>query len=144
MKYENYLEQVQKANPDEFEEINTILNRYKLLVQANLNLENNSKSLEDRAEATKNRIDKYEKDKRQEILQLNNDNAKHMKRLEEIKIDIVELNSESEKVKSRKLKEMSELAQILMAINNLEQKCANRKYDKTYDGKSNRQSILKH
>ena len=38
---------------------------------------------------------------------------------------------------------MSELAQIFMAIENIEQKCFNRKYDQEY-GKSNRGAILKH
>ena len=50
----------------------------------------------------------------------------------------VELNSESDKVKSKKLSKMSELAQILMAIDNIEQKCLNREYGREYDGKSNR------
>ena len=39
---------------------------------------------------------------------------------------------------------MSELAQILMAIDNIEQKCFNRQYDREYEGKSNRLVILKH
>ena len=39
---------------------------------------------------------------------------------------------------------MSELAQILMAIDNIEQKCLNREYGREYDGKSNRQAILRH
>ena len=91
----------------------------------------------------KHRIDQYEKEKRQEILQLNNDNAKYMKRLEDIKMEQLELNADSEKVKQKKLKEMSELASILMAIENIEQKCFNRKY-RSYDGKSNRGAILKH
>lgn len=39
---------------------------------------------------------------------------------------------------------MSQLAKILMAIENIEQKCFNRKYDREYNGKSNRLAILKH
>ena len=66
-----------------------------------------------------------------------------MKRLEEIKMEQVELSSESEKGKQKKLQEMSELASILMAIENIEQKCFNRKYDNSY-GKSQRLAILKH
>lgn len=53
------------------------------------------------------------------------------------------MNTESEKVKSKKLSRMSELAQILMAIDNIEQKCFKREYKEQY-GKSNRLAILKH
>lgn len=35
MKYEQYLEKVQSENPDEFEDLPTIINRHKLLVAAN-------------------------------------------------------------------------------------------------------------
>ena len=35
MKYERYLEKVQQEYPDEFDDIGSILNRYKLLIQAN-------------------------------------------------------------------------------------------------------------
>ena len=51
---------------------------------------------------------------------MNNDISKNNKRLEEIKVEHVDLSSESEKVKSKKLSRMSELAQILMAIDNIE------------------------
>lgn len=54
------------------------------------------------------------------------------------------MTSESERVNSNKLNNMSQLAQILMAIENIEQKCFNRKYDKEYSGKSNRSAILPH
>lgn len=74
---------------------------------------------------------------------MNNDISKNNKLLEEIKVQQIELNSESDKVKSKKLSKMSELAQILMAIDNIENKCFNRKYERQYE-KSNRLAILKH
>ena len=74
---------------------------------------------------------------------MNNDISKNNKRLEEIKVEHVELSSESEKVKSKKLSRMSELAQILMAIDNIEQKCFNRKFENK-DGKPNNKAILRH
>ena len=97
-----------------------------MLIEANENLEQSNKELEDKSERLKQSIDKYEKEKRQEILQLNNDISKNNTKLEEIKVQQIELNAESEKVKSKKLSRMSELAQILMAIDNIEQKCFNR------------------
>ena len=92
----------------------------------------------------KHKIDEYEKDKRQQILQLNNDISKNNKYLELIKAQQVELNAESEKVKSKALNKMSELAQMLMAIDNIENKCFNRTYDRAYGSKSSRQAVLKH
>ena len=47
MKYERYLEKVQQTYPDEFDDIGSILNRYKLLIQANEDLEMKNKGLED-------------------------------------------------------------------------------------------------
>jgi len=38
MKYEKYLEKVQLANPDEFEEINKIIDRHSLLTDENKSL----------------------------------------------------------------------------------------------------------
>lgn len=58
-----------------------------MLVEANRNLEVSNKELEDKSERLKQSIDKYEKEKRQDILQLNNDISKYNKRLEEIKVE---------------------------------------------------------
>lgn len=51
---------------------------------------------------------------------MNNDISKNNTKLDEIKVKQLDLNSESEKVKTKKLSKMSELAQILMAIDNIE------------------------
>jgi len=61
MKYEKYLEKVQVNNPDEFEEINKIIDRHSLLTEENKNLEQGNKDLEDKCEDMKHRIDQYEK-----------------------------------------------------------------------------------
>ena len=53
MKYEHYLEHVQTSFPDEFDDIGSILNRYKLLIEANKNLERSNKELEDKSESLK-------------------------------------------------------------------------------------------
>lgn len=68
MKYEYYLEKVQQTYSDEFDDIGSILNRHKLLVQANTNLEENNKQLEDKSERLRLSIDKYQKEKLQEKL----------------------------------------------------------------------------
>ena len=110
------------------------------MIDANVNLEKNNKLLEDKSEQLKLDIDRYDKEKKQEVLQLNNEISKDNTKLEQIKVEQIELNAESEKMKSKKLSRMSELAQILMAIDNIEQKCFNRKYDK----ERSRGAILKH
>lgn len=86
MKYERYLEKVQQTYPDEFDDISSILNRYKLLVKANEDLETKNKGLEESSEKLKLNIEKFEKDKRQEILTINNDISKYNAQHEEIKV----------------------------------------------------------
>ena len=144
MKYEKYLERVQIANPDEFEEINKIIDRHSLLTDENKSLNQTNKDLEDQCEEMKHRIDQYEKHKRKEILQLNNESSKNNKVLETILEGQKELRSQSEDVKFQKQSKMSELAQILMAIDNIEQKCFNRTYKEQYDNAKTSKAILRH
>lgn len=64
MKYERYLEAVHHSYQDEFDDVGSILNRYKQLIDTNESLEKKNKDLEDKSEKLKLTIDKYEKDKR--------------------------------------------------------------------------------
>lgn len=143
MKYENFLERVQQQNPDEFEDINTIISRHTTLTNSNSALEEKNRYLEDEAEKKKLETDLYQKNAETAMMKLTNGISNNKQTLEEIKKQQIELSSESEEAKSKKLRQMSELAQILMAIDNIEQKCLNRTYDKSY-GKSSRQAILQH
>ena len=62
-KYEVFLDEV-RASSDEFSEITDILARHQTLVKENDKLTNLNKAQEDKLEVMKNRVKKYEKDKR--------------------------------------------------------------------------------
>ena len=84
------------------------------------------KTLEKELEDLKNTA-KYEKDMNTEIMQLNNDIAQLQQRFEHIEDQKSKLKSEAEETSSKKLSKVSDLARILMAIDNLEKRCLNRK-----------------
>ena len=69
---------------------------------------------------------KYIKEKSTEIMKLNNDTTQLNSVLEDIVEQQNSLKSEAAEISSKKLSKISELAQILMAINNIEQTCFNR------------------
>ena len=126
-KYEAYLESVRDRNPDEYQELQDILSRYWTLKKSNNKLTENMKSLEKELEDLKNTVTKYEKDMNTEIMQLNNDIAQLQQRFESIEDQKNKLKSEAEETSSKKLSKVSDLARILMAIDNLEKRCLNRK-----------------
>ena len=73
MKYENFLEEVQKENTDEFQEVNDILTRYDTLVRENQKLDKDHHALEQKLKQMKDNTNKYIKDKQTEIMKLNNE-----------------------------------------------------------------------
>ena len=126
-KYESYLDKVKDENPDEYQELADILARYKTLQTSNLNLSKNLGSLEKNLDQLKNSLNKYEKDMKTDIMQLNNDIANLQQQFEQIEDKKNRLKSEAEESSSKKLGKVSDLARILMAIDNLEGRCLNRK-----------------
>ena len=74
-KYEAYLDRVKEENPDEYQELADILARYKTLQTSNQNLSKNLNSLEKNLDGLKNALNKYEKEMKTDIMQLNNDIA---------------------------------------------------------------------
>ena len=126
MKYEDYLETVKSTHSDEFTEIKDILDRYDTLVKENEKLDSSHQVLEHGLNDKKDATTKYIKDKSTEIMKLNNDISVKKAELEEIIDQQNSLKAEAEEISSKKLGKVSELAQILMAIDNIEQKCSNR------------------
>ena len=66
---------------------------------------------------------KYEKEKGSEVLSLNNDIANLKAILEQVNDQQKELKDQAEEISAKKRGKISEFAQILMAINNIETKC---------------------
>ena len=65
-------------------------------------------------------------------MQLNNDIAQLQQKFETIEDQKNQLKSEAEESSSKKLGKVSELARILMAIDNLEKRCLNRKEQNSF------------
>lgn len=82
--YEDFLETVRANNPEEFSDINDILNLYQKLSSANRNLKTQYKDLENEKNSLKLKKDEVEKKKKDEVLQLNIEIAQLDKRNEEI------------------------------------------------------------
>jgi predicted nucleic acid-binding Zn-ribbon protein len=84
-------------------------------------------SLEKELDDTKKSVIDYEKTMKTEIMQLNNDIGGLQQKFEHIEDQKNKLKSEAEEISSKKLNKVSDLARILMAIDNLENRCLNRK-----------------
>ena len=125
--YESYLESVKDNNPDEYQELSDILSRYWTLKDSNVKLNSNLQVLERDLDNLKNAVLQYEKEQRQDIMGLNNEIASLQQKFEGIEDKKNRLKSEAEETSTKKLSKVSELARILMAIDNLENRCLNRK-----------------
>lgn len=67
-KYEDYLDSIIKAYPDQYPDLGEILNRYKTLTSSNENLVREHRMMEKDYEKLKIESTQYEKDKNHEIL----------------------------------------------------------------------------
>eukprot|EP00347_Sterkiella_histriomuscorum_P020865 403336168 len=126
-KYEQYLDNVRDSNLDEYQELQDILSRYKTLKSSNVKLSTTLGDLEKNLDDLKNSVSHYEKTMKTEIMTLNNDIANLQQKFEAIEDQKNKLKSEAEESSSKKLNKVSDLARILMAIDNLESRCLNRK-----------------
>ena len=81
-KYEDLLERVKNEYPDEFPELNDILNRYNTLYESNTRLKDQQTSMEKDLNSTRLQKTDYDKQKTNEILSLNNKIAIFQKNLE--------------------------------------------------------------
>ena len=140
--FEDYLEKV-KNSSDEFSEIVDILSRHKTLISENQKLDQTNEAREQELEEKKRSVQQYEKEKRQEILQLNNDIANKKAELEKIIDEQNELKAEAEEIGQKKRDKITEFAQILMAINDLEDKCRKRS-EKDEKDRNSYKSTIRH
>lgn len=121
--YENYLQEVMEEHQDEYSEISDIKNRYDTLKQSNKELSDHQREIEAKLEEKKNETLIYQKEKDMEIMTLNNEIAKEQCRLDEIEEEKNKIKQKAEAIQLQKLSQTSELGMILMAIENLYNKC---------------------
>ena len=75
-KYQKFLEDVQRLNSDEYNEIGDILSRHTVLSDTSNDLLNRLRELEDKLNTKREEVNKYKTDMGASILTLNNDIAK--------------------------------------------------------------------
>ena len=145
-KYEEYLESVREQNQDEYQELSDILFRYETLKKSNESLKNSNDKLDKEVEDLKNKVNSYHTSKLSQIMTLNNDIATLQKEYEKLEDEKNKLKQEEEENSSKKMGKTSELALMLMAIDNLYNKCHNRqsllKYPITADDPKNFDNFL--
>lgn len=125
-KYKKYLEDIRDKHPEEFEEIKKINERYHVLTNEKDKLEKKSNYLQEEIAIVKDRRTKYIKDKTTEKMKLGNEITLKKAKLEEINDKKNELKSKVEEENRKKFGKYSELAQVLMAINDIQEKCEKR------------------
>lgn len=125
-KYKDYLEMVREQNPDDFEEVDSIKSRYQTLVSENKKLDNTIEMLDNQLKTMKDNRIKYIKDKETGLVKLNNEISQKKTILEKINEQINAYKLQAEEENRKKFGKFSELAQILMAIENIQVKCEER------------------
>ena len=94
-KYEQYLDNVRDSHPDEYQELQDILSRYKTLKSSNVKLTQNLIFLEKELDDLKETVTNYETDMKTDIMSLNNDIANLQQKFEVIEDQKNKLKSEA-------------------------------------------------
>ena len=117
------LEMVQESVPEDYPEISDLLNRYKTLKDANLDLSQRQQDHEEMNEAKRIEFANFQKERQNEILNFNNEIASLQKQLENGEVTAHRLQNEADVA----IRSMSDktlvLGQILMAVDNLLSRC---------------------
>lgn len=122
-KYEEYLDLVYKTYPDQYTDMNEIINRYKQLETSNKTLETNHAEIEKKLEKLRNEAQYFEKEMTNEILQLNNDIATLQKKKEDLQNKKSDLQATVEHSNNEASSKNLTLGRILMAVNNIYARC---------------------
>ena len=132
--YQKYLEQVQDIVPEDYSEISDLLNRYKTLQDANTDLTTRQRTHEELNEKKRSEYVNYTKEQTTDILNFNNEIASLQKALETAESAAIRVQNEVDAEIRSTSDRTLELGQILMAVENLLQRCTSKKHG----------SILKH
>lgn len=127
IKYQRYLESVVDYASEDFSEVADVLNRHRTLRGANEDLRSQQLDTGSTNDAEQSRFYGYVKDRTNEILNINNQIAFLQKDLEESEKKRIVLASQVEKQAQDSSNKALELGQILMAVENLVQRCLSKK-----------------
>jgi chromosome segregation ATPase len=117
--YEDFLQMVKNAHPDEYNELNDIVNRYNTLHESNQKLQKNLDELIKKKEIVSGKMANYIKEKKTQQMTITNEIGGLQKQLEVLENTKSKLQSTSEESKLKRRQEMSEIGNIVMSIDNL-------------------------
>ena len=123
LKFEQYLMNVREQCPEEFPEINDILDRYYTLEGKKKELTQQNRKKEQMFEELKENITKYQKEGEAKKIDLTNQVQILMNKKEKITAQKNKINESVQNHAKNAREKMSKFAQVLMAINNLDNKC---------------------
>lgn len=119
--YERYLEQVKERNPDEYSELSDIKSRYETLKNSN---SKRQKEIQSDYEALKTSKNNFVNSTNIEIMSLNNQITTKQGDKELMDEELNKKKGIQEEETAKELKKTSEIGLILMAIDNLYNKCS--------------------
>ncbi|CAG9318439.1 FAP73_1 [Blepharisma stoltei] len=122
-RYEEFLEKVRLKNPEEFTDINDILNLHTKLINANNQLKQQQKELEEENQKIRTMRDQLEKKKKDEIMQLNIEIAQLSKQYEDVDSKRLDLTKQVDVNSALATEKQVEIGHIFMAIDNLYRRC---------------------
>ena len=112
--YEEFLEQVKERNPEEFTDINDILNLHTKLTNANEDLKRRQKELEEENAIMRQRIDHAEKLRNDQMLELNIEITDLAKKYEDMEQRRLKLANDVEISRDKSTSQTLQLGQIFM------------------------------
>ena len=110
---------MKENNPDDFADLQMIIDMHANLVTNFKDLEADNKQLDDDVERQKIEIEKYLQMMEQQKLQINNEVATIKNDIEVVKAQVVKQRSEAEDAAARDRLKRQELSQITMAVSNI-------------------------
>ncbi|KAM3145342.1 hypothetical protein pb186bvf_002670 [Paramecium bursaria] len=122
-KYEEYLESISKNYPDQYHDLQAIIDRYNTLMGSNEKLVKEHQLIDSQLEKLKYESSQYEAQKNQEILQYNNEIKDFQKKLEEKTNEKNQLQQTAESYSNQAQSKNLILGRIFMAIDNLNTRC---------------------
>lgn len=122
-KYEEYLDSVIRAHPDQYSDQGELLKRYEILESSNQKLREDQTTLEQELEELRIVSAQFEKSRNEEILTLNNELASLTKDLDDVDKQKNKLQSQVEASSHQASHKNLNLGRILMAVDNIHTRC---------------------
>ena len=130
-KYQNFLEEVKSQNNDEFTEVTEISARYRTLSKLQEDLSKKKEGLDRQLEEKKTEVSNFERGMEAKVMSLGNQIANLTIECDQVDAMKNALQNDSAETSAKKIQQESELAQVIFAIEMIENLCS--KKTETHD-----------